>query len=285
MPSPYDLLGVDASASASEIRRAYRRCVQRHHPDRHQGSAESHRLFLDIQEAYAQVATPARREAWDARHRTETEGRGAAVTPAPFQSDRAPSWSQWASDWREWWADRNVLPLAPAGDHLTLDVPVPLAKIVRGTQQTVDGRVAEPCGRCRGDDPRCRRCGGTGQRLRDRTWLVTIPPGTPDGALLRLAGAGHHGPRFSRPGDVRIRIRWTRRRGWAWTGDRLETGCSIPVALARTGGPWALRTPSGQSGWVRIPAGTQDGSWLAVQGLGFDAQGRPAAAYIRVRVG
>jgi hypothetical protein len=56
MPSdPYETLGVDPGASEAEIRAAYRRLVQLHHPDHNGGSPEAARRFEEIQDAYAQI--------------------------------------------------------------------------------------------------------------------------------------------------------------------------------------------------------------------------------------
>jgi hypothetical protein len=52
---PYVVLGVRADASDQEIRGAYRRLVQLHHPDHNHGSAESERRFEEVQDAYARV--------------------------------------------------------------------------------------------------------------------------------------------------------------------------------------------------------------------------------------
>jgi curved DNA-binding protein CbpA len=52
---PYQTLGVSHGASDQEIRSAYRRLVQLHHPDHNGGSAESERRFEEVQEAYAQI--------------------------------------------------------------------------------------------------------------------------------------------------------------------------------------------------------------------------------------
>jgi curved DNA-binding protein CbpA len=52
---PYVVLGVRADASDEEVRSAYRRLVQLHHPDHNNGSPESERRFEEVQEAYAQV--------------------------------------------------------------------------------------------------------------------------------------------------------------------------------------------------------------------------------------
>jgi hypothetical protein len=54
-PDPYRTLGIARSASDAELRAAYRRLVQLHHPDHNGGSAESARRFEEVQEAYAQA--------------------------------------------------------------------------------------------------------------------------------------------------------------------------------------------------------------------------------------
>ena len=55
MRDPYEVLGVSPAASETELRAAYRKLVQRHHPDHNNGSAESARNFEEVQEAYARV--------------------------------------------------------------------------------------------------------------------------------------------------------------------------------------------------------------------------------------
>ena len=52
---PYATLGVSPSVTDAELRTAYRRLVQQHHPDHNGGSAESAHHFEQIQDAYAQI--------------------------------------------------------------------------------------------------------------------------------------------------------------------------------------------------------------------------------------
>jgi hypothetical protein len=54
-PDPYRTLGVSAGVSDAEVRAAYRRAVQRDHPDHNGGSTESARRFEEVQEAYARI--------------------------------------------------------------------------------------------------------------------------------------------------------------------------------------------------------------------------------------
>jgi curved DNA-binding protein CbpA len=52
---PYKVLGIPHTATDAEIRAAYRRQVQLHHPDHNGGSLESTRRFEQVQEAYALI--------------------------------------------------------------------------------------------------------------------------------------------------------------------------------------------------------------------------------------
>ena len=52
---PYQTLGISQDASDAEVRKAYRRLVQKYHPDHNNGSHESEVHFEEVQEAYAKV--------------------------------------------------------------------------------------------------------------------------------------------------------------------------------------------------------------------------------------
>ncbi len=62
----YDLLGVHASASAIEIRRAYRELSKKYHPDTTKLSTATATVkFQALNEAYATISHPERRSAYD----------------------------------------------------------------------------------------------------------------------------------------------------------------------------------------------------------------------------
>jgi curved DNA-binding protein CbpA len=73
-PDPYRTLGIAASASDAELRVAYRRLVQLHHPDHNGGSPESARRFEEVQEAYAEARRRRQAGAGGARPRTRRGG-------------------------------------------------------------------------------------------------------------------------------------------------------------------------------------------------------------------
>jgi curved DNA-binding protein CbpA len=80
-PDPYTVLGIDRTASAGEIRVAYRALVARYHPDRHQGNPledlASERM-AEINQAYDLLSDPVRRSTFD-RHGFAPAG--ATATP------------------------------------------------------------------------------------------------------------------------------------------------------------------------------------------------------------
>jgi curved DNA-binding protein CbpA len=76
---PYATLGVKPGVSDAELRAAYRRLVQLHHPDHNGGSEESERRFEEIQDAYAKVR----------QLRTAAHGPGQAPPGAGARSPRA----------------------------------------------------------------------------------------------------------------------------------------------------------------------------------------------------
>jgi curved DNA-binding protein CbpA len=78
---PYTTLGVSRTASDAELRGAYRRLVQLHHPDHNGGSAESARRFEEVQDAYAEVRR--RRSSRGPARSTSSSG----STSAPWSDD------------------------------------------------------------------------------------------------------------------------------------------------------------------------------------------------------
>lgn len=84
LPSdPYRVLGVDRQAGDAELRAAYRRAVQREHPDHNGGSAEAARRFEAVQEAYALIRVQRTRAATGPARAAAADRPGGAGGPAP----------------------------------------------------------------------------------------------------------------------------------------------------------------------------------------------------------
>jgi len=61
----YSVLGVSPSALDEEIKKAYRKLAMQYHPDRNPGSPEGEERFKDVNEAYAVLGDPHKREEYD----------------------------------------------------------------------------------------------------------------------------------------------------------------------------------------------------------------------------
>ena len=65
----YAVLGVSKDASAPDIKKAYRKLAQQHHPDANKGDKASEERFKEVGRAYAVLSDPIARVAYDRRRR------------------------------------------------------------------------------------------------------------------------------------------------------------------------------------------------------------------------
>ena len=61
----YEILGVASEATADEIKKAYRKLAQKHHPDANPDDSEAEERFKEISEAYATLSNAEQRKEYD----------------------------------------------------------------------------------------------------------------------------------------------------------------------------------------------------------------------------
>lgn len=74
--SYYDILGVDKSANADEIKKAYKKMAIKYHPDRNPGDAEAEEKFKEAAEAYNVLSDPDKRARYDQFGKEGVNGAG-----------------------------------------------------------------------------------------------------------------------------------------------------------------------------------------------------------------
>lgn len=135
-------------------------------------------------------------------------------------------------------------------------------------------QISTTCPACRGrgeviSDP-CPECNGAGKRPLERTLQVKIPAGVDDGSQLRLTGEGEPGEEGGPPGDLFVVIHVKSHPLFQREGDDLA--CEIPISFVQAALGDTIQIPllgDEKEDEVKIPAGTQPGHVIQLQGKGM----------------
>jgi curved DNA-binding protein CbpA len=117
---PYAVLGLPRDATPLQVARAHRRLAKEHHPDLHEGADEAAERMRRINEAWAILSDPLRRNEYDRTTGGPARGHWAASRSAirPVAPTSTRTWATWratAADTRE----------APPTARQPGEVPIP----------------------------------------------------------------------------------------------------------------------------------------------------------------
>lgn len=131
--------------------------------------------------------------------------------------------------------------------------------------------VTRACATCQGTgvDPssQCPVCHGGGTVDRTRTLHITIPEGTDDGAVLRLAGLGGAGASGGPAGDLFVHVRVRPDPVFRREGSDIHSEVLVPMATAALGGKVPMQTLRGRV-HLTVPPGTSSGAQLRLRRQG-----------------
>ena len=152
----YALLGLAPGASASDIKRAYRRLSRRYHPDINPGDRAAEMLYRRISEAYETLVDPDRRRSYDMSGGQAQAGVTATFEFTGFDFSSAAHGSQ-AATFTELFAE-VLHPVGPPPDRgrpqqgadIHAAVTVPFEDAMRGVTRQVVVVRQDVCASCRG---------------------------------------------------------------------------------------------------------------------------------------
>src|SRR5438094_734654 len=86
----YDVLGISKTASADEIKSAYRKLARKYHPDMNRNDPKATEKFNEVQEAYDVLSDPPKRKNYDQFGHAGVEAGAGAGGPGfdPFEAYR-----------------------------------------------------------------------------------------------------------------------------------------------------------------------------------------------------
>jgi curved DNA-binding protein len=305
----YEILGVSRSASADEIKTAYRKLARKFHPDLNPGDKTAEERFKELQAAYDVLSDAENRKLYDqyGENWRAVKQRGGPPPPGWEGARTAGGPQTGGFDFSNFdfggfkgtgdfdifeemfgRSGRGRTRRSSRGQDVEAQLELSLEDAHRGTRRTLQMEVAEPCPTCNGTgvvgDTSCQTCGGTGQVAKTKSIEVNIPAGVREGSTVRLAGQGGLGTNGTQPGDLYLHIRLRPHPLFTVRGDDLETELPITPWEAALGTRVEVPTIDGQVD-MTIPAGAQTGQKLRLRGQGLNKRGGGRGdEYVRLKI-
>ncbi len=183
----YEVLGVDRSADAATLKRAFRKLAQQYHPDVNK-SEDAEPMFKEINEAYQVLNDAQKRAAYD------RFGHAATGPGSGFNDFNAAGFGDLGSIFEEFFGGmaggntRSRRRAPRRGADLRVDINLSFQEAAFGADREVEVPRLEPCDRCNssGAEPgttpeRCPTCSGSGevQRRQQSPLFGTIVTASP----------------------------------------------------------------------------------------------------------
>ncbi len=176
-------------------------------------------------------------------------------------------------------------PCEPCGGSGAKDSQLSPCTTCNGKGQVAHARgpflLSTTCPAChgRGMMPKeaCPTCRGSGETNIHRKVKVTIPAGIDHGQTLRVPNQGQAGRRGGPSGHLYVTVDVGEDERFERQGQDLVHELKVPFPVAALGGDIKIPTLDGETTKAKIPAGTQPGQTVVVQGFGvprLDGRGR-----------
>ncbi len=255
----YKVLGVDRTASSEDIKKAYRKLAQQHHPDRNPGDKSAEDRFKELGEAYEVLKDDQKKANYDRfgdpngnpfggnsfSHRQYRH----STSDGPFGFEDIMNAFHFAHRSGHPFGFEDMM---HAQRNINVDYVISLEEAFHGKRVTASIQVP-----------------GFGNKDLD----ITVPAGIEHGNKIRFAGAGIRRAQNTQPGDIYVTIKIKPHQIFKRKGQNLYATASINAIDAMLGNTMELRGIDGRMIEITIPPGTQHGNQLRCRGQGFTIQG------------
>jgi curved DNA-binding protein len=260
----YKILGVNRSATDSEIKKAYRKLAMKYHPDHAKGDKGAEEKFKKISEAYAVLSDKQKRQEYDTfgsegfhqRFSKEDIFRGFDINDIlrEFGFGGGDFFGGQGGGTRFTYGAQSPFggrgrPQAPRmpGEDIVYELSLTLAEAAFGTtkQVTIQNQ-------------------GVPERI-----TVKIPKGMTTGKKLRLAGKGNPGPYGGPRGDLYIQAKLADDPVFSVEDQDLVTYREIKLSDALLGTTISVPTLEEKQYHLKIPPGIKNGTRMRLAGQGL----------------
>ncbi|WP_346289662.1 DnaJ C-terminal domain-containing protein [Sphaerothrix gracilis] len=276
----YAVLGVNKSASADEIKRAYRKLARKYHPDVNPGDKAAEAKFKEVSEAYEVLSDTDKRRKYDQFGQYWKQAGGQAGyqgTPSDFGGFDFGAYGSFEEFISELLGRMGTGGSTGSQRQYSYRTTSPGATGFGSGFSGFDGGFSAGAPSSASLDQEANislslgeAFQGTQKRLRIGSEVVDvrIPPGAKPGTKIRLRGKGSYDPRTQQRGDVYLTVELLPHSFFQFEGDKLT--CEVPIAPdeAVLGAKIEVPTPDGPV-TVNVPAGIRSGQSLRLRGKGW----------------
>ena len=181
----YEVLGVSKTASAAEIKSAYRNMAKKCHPDLHPNDKEAEVQFKEITEAYEVLSDPQKRAAYDQYgHAAFGQGAGGFGGGNPFGGfGGAGGFSDLFEEMFNGFmggGNRSQGDMRTRGNDVRYDLTISLKEAFTGVKKQIEVNTYVPCEKCSGKGgenvENCSTCNGSGRVRRQTGFFMMETP-------------------------------------------------------------------------------------------------------------
>lgn len=269
----YRVLGVEKTASAKELSKAYRTLARKYHPDTNPGDSAAEERFKEISAAYEVVGDEATRKKYDEFRRLGGGGggfggfgpRSGGAQNVGDLGDLSDLLGGLFGGGRGSSSGRSGFGFGPMpGADLQAQLTLSFEEAVKGVTKTV------------------RLNSDALQSPFEVT--VRIPAGVSNGQRIRVPGKGAPSSDGGDPGDLLVAITIQPHEVFDRDGNNLLVDVPITYAEAVLGADVKVPTINGGSVTVRVPAGTPSGKVMRVRGRGVKSSSQTGDLLVTVTV-